>query len=662
MRHFLDAFLAASAAHPRLALAIVMFAAFAESLAIVGTVVPAAVIMFGAGALIGQGTLGMGGTLAWAAAGAIAGDALSYELGRRHQDKVRAWPLFRRHVHHVARAEGFVQRHGVASVALARFTGAVRAFVPLLAGFAHMQRARFYLANVLSALLWAPAHILPGVVFGTSLQLAEAASGRLALLLLLLVLLLWGAVWVVTRGIRWLVPLSGRMRQRALGFASGRNTRLARAARVLLDPERPGSEALLASLLLLLGSMWLFLALVEDVLARDPLVLADRAVFTFLQQLRTDLTDQLMVGVTELGSVGVMLPLILVIFLWLLWRRCWRTAGYWLATTSSAELLVQVLKRTLGRDRPLALYEGVESFSFPSGHATMTAVVLGFLAFLLSRGQSARWRIGVAAFCAAYVTLVAFSRLYLGAHWLSDVLGGISFGLAWVALAALVYLQHQIHEPLAARSMGALALAVLALSGTLWASWQGTADRQRYAAVSQPRTMAFQAWATGGWRALPPRRREIAGEPNEEFPLQWACDEGELRRHLAQAGWTPAPRLSLTTMLLALTPQPQLQQLPVLPRFDEGRRSLLVLARAAAGGAAGRQVLRLWRSEVAITAQGRTVPLWYGAIYLQQPGGPRAGWVRESAGDIQPMAAEAIRQGLWTAGPRPVLVSCSPPP
>ncbi|MDB5857049.1 MAG: superfamily protein [Ramlibacter sp.] len=659
MQHALEGFLSIAAAHPGLALALVALVAFAESLALVGTLVPAAVVMFGAGALVGHGTLGMVPTLVLAAAGAIAGDALSYELGRLQEARVRAWKIFQRYQPQIARAEAFIRRHGAASIVLARFAGPVRAFVPLLAGFSRMPRTRFYATNVASALLWAPAHILPGVAFGASLQLAEAASGRLALLVLILAALLWGSVWIVTRSLRWLVPLVGRLRDRALGWARGHDNFPARGVRLLLDPERPGSQALLGGLLLLAASMWLFLGVLEDVIAQDPLVTVDQSVFTFLQQLRTEDGDRVMFFITEMGSVGVLLPLIFGILAWLLWRRAWRTAAYWVATVASAEVIVRVLKSTLGRHRPTLLYEGVEQFSFPSGHATMSAVVLAFLAFLLTRGQSRRWRTGVGVVVCVYVVLVAFSRLYLGAHWFSDVVGGISFGLAAVALSATVYTQRQSSEALAGKRMAAVAVACLVLAGVLWTGRRLPADLRQYTVAQPLRLTSLQAWSGAGWRQLPQVRRDGAGEREEPMALQIACLDADLRSRLAPAGWQSPPPLALQSALLALTPNPKLEELPVLSKFDGGRRSEVVLARPRPGPRHAREVLRLWRSDWALAGPGgRNIPLWYGALYLQEMGRDSITSIRETPLDVRALQGELVRFETSVPGAAQLLLAC----
>jgi len=91
------------------------------------------VILFGAGALVATGALGLWPTLGAAVVGAIAGDGLSYWFGRRYRNGIRSWWPFRRHVDLLERAEAFVRRHGGKSVLLGRFVGPLRPVVPAVA-------------------------------------------------------------------------------------------------------------------------------------------------------------------------------------------------------------------------------------------------------------------------------------------------------------------------------------------------------------------------------------------------------------------------------------------------------------------------------------------------------------------------------------------------
>jgi len=207
----------------------------------------------------------------------------------------------------------------------------------------------------------------------------------------------------------------------------------------LLSREAPRWFLLLAAVLVL-GGAWLFLGILEDVVNRDPLVEVDALIHEALQTVRTPGGDSVFVAVTELGDVQVVLPVMVAVLGWLIAHRFWRTALYWIAAVGVAEALAKVIKLSLHRPRPSTSYPGIEQFSFPSGHATLSVVVYGFLAFLLSIHASHKLRVVIVSATVLLVGSVALSRIYLGAHWMSDVLGGLSFGTAWIAVLAVAYL------------------------------------------------------------------------------------------------------------------------------------------------------------------------------------------------------------------------------
>ncbi|MEJ2179233.1 MAG: DedA family protein, partial [Gammaproteobacteria bacterium] len=158
---------------------IVFLVAAGESLALVGIVVPGVVFMLGIGALVGLDAINLWQALFWAAVGAIVGDWLSYWLGRHFDKQLRhVWPLSR-YPELIPRGEAFFERHGGASVFFGRFVGPLRPIIPAIAGIMHMPQGKFYVINVVSAILWAPVVILPGVAFGESIQLANEVFFRL---------------------------------------------------------------------------------------------------------------------------------------------------------------------------------------------------------------------------------------------------------------------------------------------------------------------------------------------------------------------------------------------------------------------------------------------------------------------------------------------------
>jgi undecaprenyl-diphosphatase len=120
---------------------------------------------------------------------------------------------------------------------------------------------------------------------------------------------------------------------------------------------------------------------------------------------------------------------------WWLRRRTWRPLGLLAAAYVGADLAFNAVKELVHRPRPPVgiLLKPVAGPSFPSGHATQAVAVYGMLA-ALAAATTTSWARKVAAWTLAVVITgaVAVSRLYLGAHWLTDVLGGLALGAAWL--------------------------------------------------------------------------------------------------------------------------------------------------------------------------------------------------------------------------------------
>lgn len=624
MESHLQSLVAYLSAHPTFALAAVFAAALLESLAVIGTVIPGSSVVFVGGVLIGLKVLDPWWTASLAIAGAILGDGISYWLGRHYHEKIRAiWPM-KNHPKLFDRGHAYFARNGRKSVFVGRFIAPVRAIVPVIAGMANMPPAQFYVMNVLSAVAWSAAHILPGVLFGASLQLAGAVSSRLVIMLVATVAIFWILAKLMRYSIGYGWPRIKAWRDRAVEHARGRSGLAARIVLSLLDPSRPESPALLTAAIVLVGSGWLFLGILEDLLSNDPLIQADKSVYYLLQGIRTQWVDSVMVTITELGGAVVMSAVILVVSVLLAFKRRWVTLVYWLAAVAFAEILVQLLKYTLGRRRPIELYSGNELFSFPSGHATLSIVVFGFLAFLLARGRPQKTKATVVLVASLVVLLIAFSRLYLGAHWLSDVLAGLSLGLGWVALLGIAYTNHVRGEPLAIAQLSLAIVATLALVGGWYVSRYQTEDIARYAYRPKVQAISFDDWRRAGWRIFPAARAELGGEAEEPFSVQWVATADQIAATFAASGWQRPIRWSTKTAFLWALPGTPIQSLPVLPKFNEGQAQKLTFIKIL--NPKTRMVARLWPMRYVVTSPAESArPLWSGMITLERlqilPGG-----------------------------------------
>jgi undecaprenyl-diphosphatase len=179
----------------------------------------------------------------------------------------------------------------------------------------------------------------------------------------------------------------------------------------------------------------------EDVINREPLTVADAQLSNWLHTHATPALTSAMLVITSFGSTLIVSCIAAALALYLLWQRRF----YWLAAALSSVfggmLLNKLLKFAFHRARPhfndpiLKL----DSYSFPSGHTMMATVLYGVLAaYLLSKTTDWRRRVLILLVAGSLIVLVGFSRMYLGAHYLSDVLGAMAEGLAWLSLCLTV--------------------------------------------------------------------------------------------------------------------------------------------------------------------------------------------------------------------------------
>ena len=156
--------------HAELAYAAIFLAAFLEAIPILGTLVPGSTVILALSALIPAGSLGLAPVLASAIAGAVIGEALAYSIGYVSQREVlTSWPMSK-YPAVMAQSEEFFHRYGTLAVFFARFVPPVRAVVPVIAGALGMPPRRFYPASIAACLLWAPAHVLPGILAGSAAE------------------------------------------------------------------------------------------------------------------------------------------------------------------------------------------------------------------------------------------------------------------------------------------------------------------------------------------------------------------------------------------------------------------------------------------------------------------------------------------------------------
>jgi membrane-associated phospholipid phosphatase len=185
--------------------------------------------------------------------------------------------------------------------------------------------------------------------------------------------------------------------------------------------------------LVLLGGGFICLTgflLLTGFVTRDTLVDTDRLARAFVHQSHHPLLGRVMEAVSYLGGHPGQVAVILFTSA-MLWSRRRRWALAFPAVMAGAGVLQYLAKWALDRPRP-----NLDPWGFPSAHVLTLVVLCGYLAFVFA-GSTARgrWRALAVSGCLATVCTVAYSRMYLDMHWLSDVLGGMSGGVAYLLLA-----------------------------------------------------------------------------------------------------------------------------------------------------------------------------------------------------------------------------------
>ena len=370
-----------------------------------------------------------------------AGTTAAFYLGRRGSTFI----MRRAHggAGALGRAHRFFERHGASAVLFGRFVPVVRMLISLVAGVSRMDARRFAAYNLAGAAIWATAFCAIGYFFGHHagafyhqlVRAALVAGFGLAALVTLAVAGGWliedaDATWRA-EGTAWhRVLMSGPVR-----WLAHRSPR----AQSILFRRFSAADYLGLNLTLGLGISFVLLlifgAIAQSVLSRTAIVRFDLDLAEALHSGATPAGIAFWILVTRLGTISAAAVFGVGFALWYASRHGWLAFAGWLAALAGSELLAWGLKHAIHRERPIfeVAYATEPSFSFPSSHVLAALVGYGMIAYFVVRLTSSRWWHALAiALAAALAIAVGYSRLYLGLHFFSDVVGGLAAGAVWL--------------------------------------------------------------------------------------------------------------------------------------------------------------------------------------------------------------------------------------
>ena len=592
---------------------IAMSAVFAyfESLAVIGLLLPGVLLLFIIGAVV-SGDLSL---FLWcwlsAFAGALGGDWTSYWVGRYYRDRIDGWPLLRRHPELMARARQAVARHGAKGVFVGRLLGPTRPVSALIAGAMNLPPRTMLLATVPACAVWVPVYMLPGLLFGASLELAAEFAGRLVLVLVLLLVVLWAVMWSTRVVYAYTARRSGWWLRSLIRWSS-EHPLIGRWVEPLFGAG-PGRRELLSVTLLGLFLM-VCLAVLMGVLVAAPFAAgtldAERQIASVAASLRNHVADPAMIVIALVADLRVLMLVAGAMALLMLALGRGNAAAHWLTAIGGGWLLAELLNGWFGFLFP-APGAAPGYGEVPHRGLTMATVVLGFFAVMVAKDMRASHRKWAYLVNSLLLALVSFASFYLGLVTPLGLVAALALGGGWLALVGIGYRQRTLsrrHPGLLAFLFYGLLVSVTAFE--VHGGYQRLADATQLELPGQ--VLSPGKWLDGGWQDLPEVRSRLGSDESQRFDFQYAGTRNWLVERLSEAGWRkPQVRSLRWSSLLSARPRPE--RMPHLPRDFAGKPEDLIMIRDREDGR--REVLRLWASGAVLAPSGH--PVWLGQVRIE---------------------------------------------
>jgi undecaprenyl-diphosphatase len=429
--------------------------AFLETGAFVGLVAPGETVVILGGAVAGQGATSLYLTIAIVWIAAWAGDSASFLLGGRlgRDFVLRHGPRFRISRERFAQVESYFSRHGGKTILIGRFVGLVRALAPFIAGSSGMRYRAFVPYSILGTGLWSASFALVGYFASRSLNRAAELAGRGTFLFgtfIAVVVAIVIAVRFLRRHENRARLVDGMERRPILRPLVALGRRLRPQARFLWRRLTPGGLGLQFTGLIAALAVGLYALLAYTVvISGDPgPTPGDMTALDVARDIGSSWLTDVADVITALGSLAVVLPVALVSGIVLAVSRRWLELGVLVAAIAITIVGVDTIKDSVERPRPPNAPTDVHGTAFPSGHAAYS-VIYAWLAITvvvrlrpgLTNGTA------VLVFGIALTALIGLTRIYLGVHYMSDVVSGWGLGIsAFSACAAAAILATHVRQ------------------------------------------------------------------------------------------------------------------------------------------------------------------------------------------------------------------------
>jgi len=604
-------------AHPHWGGMITFLVAFIESLALLGTIIPGSVTMTAIGVLVGAGILPVTSTFMWAIIGALCGDTVSYWAGFRYTEQLRTlWPL-RKHTDWLEWGEKFFAKHGGKSVIIGRFVGPMRSLIPMVAGFLKLQPTRFFPAIIVSAIGWSVVYLVPGILIGAlAIELPPGVATKFIIYCLVLLVIIWLLSWFIKRSASGIAQFIDNITEKMwVYFTTHHYSNF--LVKLLTDRHQPENHSQLKLLFLFLLSGTIFLLILASVVCQFGLTAINPPLQHLIFSFRNGPTDNIMVAIALLANEYTLLMMAGLLVIVLLIGKQWRLAIHWIVLVIGSAGIIWLFKHSIPSPRPQDIIFVKKTGSFPSGHFTFAVSLLGFLAVLIADGAAAIYRKLTFHVVCWLLFVIAISRIYLGTHWPTDIIGGIFLGWCCI-LFILISLRRKTTEILSGKKLALAAGLCLLISWIGYGSYAFNTVKYQTTPYSPTFHIGFNRWWQHKQPRMPLYRENRFGHPSEAFNLQYLGSAQKLKQILTSQGWQTHPvRYSIKAEVARLRDTTVGHHLPIFPKLHHNMPPILIMTKAAHRRHT-ELVLHLWTAHFQIIAS--TEKLWIGSIdYWRSP-------------------------------------------
>ncbi len=612
--HYLDIFSNYVLQHPYIGELATFLIAFGESLPLIGTIIPGSITMTVIGILVGRNILPMSTTLILATLGALTGDMIGFWVGKHYNERLRyMWP-FKKHPKWLTMGEGFFKKHGGKSILLGRFVGPARSSVPLFAGLLKMRWSKFLMAAIPSAVLWALLYIVPGIILGAiSLAIPKEKATTFTLIGLGIIVTLWLIFWAIQRSFVYIALKINSVIDRSWDWLN-RHHASKFIIRLITNQKEPNDHHQLTLIFLATLSLVLFIITFISIIAHVGIYRLNQPIFYLVETLRNHGLSKFFVVMTGFGDKYMLIVACSLVVLFFALKRQWYVFWHVVAITIISLASVWIFKHVYYSPRPSGFMIVAKNSSFPSGHSTLSVSLLGFAAFLIAQCIKKKWHWIPYTVASILVLGIVFSRLYLGAHWLSDVLGGVFLGFTILLLAITSY--RRDHPVNLKQSSASVILAAILVPWGIFTGATFHHNMYRYTPYFPNRVISEQQWWQNSNDELPIYRLNRLGHRIQPFNIQMVGSLSSFKALLLSKGWKgEINKKTMKTALGRFASKLPEQHIAFLHQLYQQKPPVLFLIKSIPNKKSIIE-LRLWQTGIRMDSD---IPLFLGSINYHKP-------------------------------------------